>query len=280
LILIMPARRPTEPAANAAVPERDLIGGLEKGLLVMAAFDAAHPQLSISEAAERCGLTRAAARRCLLTLQHLGFAESEGRRFALTPKVLRLAQSYMSSARLPRLIQPELNRLASTLKESSSAGVLEGDDVLCVAALSVGRVVSATLQPGTRVPAYCTANGRVWLAAMPPARADAWLRRQRLRALTAHTLTDPARLRREIASVRTQGYACVDQELEDGLRTISVPLHDEQGVMQAAINVSVQAAVVSADRLVERALPALRLIQQRLRSQFSQALPAKAAPEP
>ena len=245
---------------------RDLITGLERGLQVIEAFDDDQPRQTIAEIATRCGLTRAAARRYLLTLQHLGYAASDGKLFSLTPKVLRLGQSYMYSARLPRIVQPELNRLAYTLKEASSAGVLDGNDVLCVAALSVGRIVSATLQPGTRVPAYCTSNGRVLLGALAADEADAWVARQALHALTPNTQTSPQRLSTEIARVRAQGYASVDQELEPGLRTIAVPLKNVRGEVLAAINVSVNAAQVSMERLVEHCLPALLHTQANLRA--------------
>ena len=264
----MPARPPpTPPAAPLRTPQaRDLVAGLGKGLQVIEAFDDDSARQTIADVAERCGLTRAAARRYLLTLQHLGYACSDGKHFSLTPKVLRLGQSYMHSARLPRLVQPELNRLAGTLKEASSAGVLDGNDVLCVAALSVGRIVSATLQPGTRVPAYCTSNGRVLLSALPEAEADAWIARQTLLPLTPRTVSTPRRLANEVARTRAQGYATVDQELETGLRTIAVPLKNVRGEVLAAINVSVHAAQLSMERLVERCLPALLQTQANLRA--------------
>jgi IclR family transcriptional regulator, pca regulon regulatory protein len=248
------------------VQPRDRVAGLEKGLQVIAAFDDDRARQSIADVAAHCGLTRAAARRYLITLEHLGYAGSDGKLYSLTPKVLRLGQSYMYSARLPRIVQPELNRLASTLKEASSAGVLDGNDVLCVAALSVGRIVLATLQPGTRVPAYCTSNGRVLLSALSEDDALAWIERQTLQALTPNTVLDAQRLAREVARTRAQGYAMVDQELEPGLRTIAVPLKNARGQVLAAINVSVNAAQVSMDKLVERCLPALLRTQAKLRT--------------
>jgi IclR family pca regulon transcriptional regulator len=256
------------PSAGATRPaplQRDLIAGLGKGLAVICAFDQGRPLLSTTEVAERCGLSRAAARRCLITLEHLGYMRQERGTWALTAKVLRLAQSYMHSGRLPRIVQPELHRLAQTLKEASSAGVLDGDDVICIAALSAGRMVSSTLQPGTRVPAFCTANGRVLLAALAPAESDAWLAARRFTKLTPKTVTQPERLRAELTRVRAQGYAAVDQELEAGLRTLSVPLQSATGDVLAAINVSVNAARMSLDQLVDTALPALRQTQTTLR---------------
>ena len=257
---------PAPPRAASGPQKRDLIAGLEKGLAVIAAFDQDRPRLTMSEVAALCGLTRAAARRYLITLEHLGFVSSERKMYSLTPKVLRLGQSYMHSARLPRIVQPELHKLAFALKEASAASVLDGADVICIAATSAGRMVSATLQPGTRVPAYCTANGRVLLAALPQDEIDGWIARQTLTPLTPNTITHGERLRIEIARTRAQGYAAVDQELELGLRTISVPLRNYRGDVLAAMNVSVHAARVSMDQLVDDCLPALLHAQSSLRN--------------
>ena len=257
---------PDPASADEGPSKRDLIAGLEKGLAVIEAFDQDRPRLTISEVATRCNLTRAAARRYLITLEYLGYVSSERKMYSLSPKVLRLGQSYMHSARLPRIVQPELHKLAYALKEASSAGVLDGDDVICIAATEAGRLVSSTLQPGTRVPAYCTANGRVLLSTKAPEEVDAWLARQTLEPRTPHTLTGSAELRAEIARVRSQGYATVDQEFELGLRTISVPLKNYRGEVLAAMNISAQAARVSLEQLVSDCLPALLQAQARLRS--------------
>jgi len=256
-----------EPSSAPAGPhKRDLIAGLEKGLAVIEAFDQDRPRLTISEVATRCGLTRAAARRYLITLEYLGYVSSDRKMYSLSPKVLRLGQSYMHSARLPRIVQPELQKLAFALKEASSAGVLDGNDVICIAATDAGRLVSLTLQPGTRVPAYCTANGRVLLSARPQADVDAWVAQQTLEPLTTHTLTSPEKLRDVIARVRLQGYAIVDQEFELGLRTISVALKNYRGEVLAALNVSAQTSRMSVAQLVETCLPALLNAQAGLRS--------------
>ena len=255
---------PTEEPASTTSP-RDFVVALESGLLVIEAFDQDRPRLSISEVAQRAGLTRAAARRHLLTLAALGYARQDGRLFALTAKVLRFGQSYMHSARLPRLLQPQLTRLALTLQEASSAGVLDHDDVISVAAATAGRVVSATLQPGSRVPAYCTANGRVLLAALGNEALTGFLARQVMLPLTPQTLVDPERLRLEIERVRVRGYALVDQELEPGLRTLSVPLRNYRGDVLAAINVSAHAGRMPSEDLLERCLPMLLEVQAHLR---------------
>ena len=255
-----------EPVAVARPATRDLIAGLEKGLAVIAIFDSERRRLTMSEVAALCGLTRAAARRYLLTLEHLGFVTRERKSYALTAKVLRLGQSYMQSARLPRIVEPELHRLAHTVKEASSAGVLDGDDVICIAATMAGRLVSPTLQPGTRVPAHCTANGRVLVAGLAPAEAEAWIARQTLKPLTPHTIVDPARLREEITRTRERGWCAVDQELEIGLRTLSVPLKNHAGETLVAMNISVQAERAAMDTFVTRCLPWLQQAQAALRT--------------
>ena len=258
--------RTARPAdGTPAIAARDLVGGLEKGLAVITAFDQGRPRLTISEVAALCDLSRAAARRYLLTLQHLGYVRSERNLFSLTAKVLRLGQSYMQSSVLPRIVEPELHRLAHALREASSAGVLDGDDVICIAATTAGRVVSRTLQPGTRVPAWCSANGRVLVAALPPDEAGAWIERQRFEALTPQTITRADRLAAEIERVRAQGWAAVDQELEPGLRTLSVPLANRAGQVRAAINVSVSADRFTMTQLIDGCLTPLRQAQRALR---------------
>ncbi|MYM88687.1 helix-turn-helix domain-containing protein [Rugamonas sp. FT82W] len=251
----------TEIEAPAA---RDMVAGLEKGLLVIAAFDQERSRLSIAEVAERTGLTRAAARRYLITLTHLGYMRHENKLFALTPMVLRLGQSYLHSARLPRIVQPLLYRLAYALGEAASAGVLDHDQLVCVAAVSAGQLVSVTLQPGTRVPAYCTANGRVLLAHLPQPQIDAFLERAQPERITEHTIVGKERLALEIARARAQGYALVDQELELGLRTIAVPLKNFRGEVVAAMNISVHAGRMPREEMVERCLPALIKMQVEL----------------
>jgi IclR family pca regulon transcriptional regulator len=244
--------------------KRDLIAGLEKGLQVIEAFDQERSRLTIAEVAERTGLTRAAARRYLITLTHLGYMRHENKLFALTPLVLRLGQSYLHSARLPRIVQPLLYRLAYSLGEAASAGVLDHDQLVCVAAVSAGQLVSSTLQPGTRVPAYCTASGRMLLASLPQEEVALFLERAHPEQITGHTIVNKERLALEIARAGRQGYALVDQELELGLRTIAVPLKNFRGEVVAALNISVHAARMPVEQIVDRCLPAMIKIQVEL----------------
>jgi IclR family pca regulon transcriptional regulator len=248
----------------SAFAKRDMIAGLDKGLQVIEVFDQERSRLTIADVADRTGLTRAAARRYLLTLTALGYMRHENKQFSLTPKVLRLGQSYLHSARLPRIAQPLLYRLAYSLGEAASVGVLDHDDLVCVAAVSAGQLISSTLQPGTRVPAYCTANGRILLASLPPDQTVRYIARAVLEPITAYTIADRDRLADEIARVRTQGYALVDQELELGLRTIAVPVRNFRGEVVAAMNISVHAARMTPEQMVERCLPALIKFQVEL----------------
>ena len=253
------------PVEAAGPLKRDLVAGLEKGLAGIEAFDQERPRLTISEVAARTNLTRAAARRYLLTLSHLGFVSQDRKMFSLTAKVLRLGQSYLHSARLPRIVEPELHKLAYMLKEASLAAVMDGDDVICIAATTAGRVVTSAPQPGTRVPAHCSGTGRVLLAAMSQNDVDAFIARQDLTPLTAHSITHPDRLRDEIARTRALGYACVDQELEIGLRTLAVPLKNYRGDVVSAMNILVHSSRMSMDQMVEQCLPPMLQTQAHLR---------------
>lgn len=241
--------------------KRDLVAGLEKGLQVIEAFDQERSRLTISEVAERTGLTRAAARRYLITLAYLGYVRHEGKLFSLTPMVLRLGQSYLHSARLPRIVQPLLYRLASSVQEAVSVGILDDDQLVCVAAVSSGRLVSTTLQPGTRVPAFCTSNGRMLLAFLPQSDIDRFLAQFHAEQITPYTIANKERLALELVRAREQGYALVDQELELGLRTLAVPLRNFRGEVVAAMNISVHAARMTTEEMVSRYLPALIKIQ-------------------
>ena len=244
----------------SAVPERDgaFVQSLERGLLVIRALSAREPQ-TLSDVARTIGLSRAAARRFLLTLEQLGYVRQEGGRFALTPRVLELGYAYLSSLTLPEVAQPHLERLVGEVQESSSVSVLDGDDVVYVARVSTRRIMSVTISVGTRFPAYATSMGRVLLAGLPDGEIDATLARADLRKLTARTIVSAEDLRREIERVRRQGYAIVDEELEAGLRSIAAPIHDAAGAVAAAVNLSVQASRTSVGEMKRSLLPPLRV---------------------
>ncbi len=250
---------------DATERDRSTITGLARGLAVIEAFSAERPRLSIAEVAKRVGLERATTRRCLLTLTQLGYAEHDGKFFTLTPKVLRLGHAYLASTPLPTLIQPFLERLAEATGESASASILDGTDVVYIARASQKRVVSISLGVGSRIPAYCASMGRVLLAAMPDCEARSRLEHSDRRQLTSQTLTGVEDLMGELAAVRRDGYAVVDEELELGLRSIAVPVIAGNGRVLAAFNVGAQAVRVSVQDFKERVLPRMLAIQAELK---------------
>ncbi len=241
--------------------ETDFMGGFAKGLAVIEAFDEASPRLSIADVAKRTGLDRATARRCLLTLSSLGYADYDGKFFTLTQRILRLGHAYLSATPLPKLIQPHLDQLSESVGQSASASVLDGTEVVYIARAAQKRVMSITLMAGSRLPAYCASMGRVLLAALPEDQARALLAQSLLKAHTPFTKTDPEMLMDELRAVRAQGYAIIDQELELGLCSIAVPITNLRGKVVAAINIGTPAAQIAAAVLAERYLPALRATQ-------------------
>jgi len=235
----------------------DFVQSLERGLAVIRAFDAEHPELTLSEVARVAGLTRASARRFLRTLCELGYVRSNGRLFALRPRVLELGYAYLSSLSLHEVAQPHLERLVSVLRESSSVSVLDADDVVYVARVPTRRIMTITISVGTRFPAYATSMGRVLLAGQSDEWLDGYFATVELRRLTARTVTDAPALRAELLQVREQGWAFVDEELEEGLRAIAAPINDLSGRVIAAVNVSSPVSRGSADLVRREFLPHL-----------------------
>ncbi len=248
--------------------ERDLVGSLGRGLGVVEIL-AAHPDgMTLTEMAEAAGLTRAGARRFLLTLVATGYAVQAGRRFSLSPKLISIARTWMSGASLWSFAEPLMREVAGALNESCSAAILSGTDVVYVARIPGRRIVSVTLHVGTRLPAYCTSMGRVLLAGLPRAERDELLARTEFRAITPKTLTDRAALDRAIDAAARDGHAVVDEELELGLRSIAVPIRDRSGTTVAAINVPSQAARMSVDDMRRDILPILKRAAVRIEDYF------------
>jgi IclR family transcriptional regulator, pca regulon regulatory protein len=233
------------------------VQSLERGLAVIRAFGAETPELTLSEVARETGLTRAATRRFLHTLADLGYVQADGRRFRLTPRVLELGYAFLSSLTLPEVAEPHLERLVAEIHESSSVSVLDGDEIVYVARVPTARIMRVSINLGTRFPAYATSMGRVMLAGLPEADLDAYLARVELRRLSPRTVTDEDALRAELARVREQGWALVDQELEEGLRSIAAPIRDRGGQVVAAVNVSAHASRTSKEALRRSLLPPL-----------------------
>jgi IclR family transcriptional regulator, pca regulon regulatory protein len=247
----------------------DFVQSLDRGLAVIRCFSSERPSLTLSEVAERTGLTRAAARRFLLTLQELGYVGSTGRQFSLRPRVLALGYAYLSSFSVAQIAQPHLEDLAEELHESCSASVLDGDDIVYVARASANRIMTIALTVGTRLPPYPTSMGRVLLASLPEEELDAHLRRTELRKLTERTVVDETELRQILAKVAAQGWAAVDQELEAGVRSIAVPIRDSSGRVVAAINASAHAARVQMRTLEKQFLPRLLNAAQQIDAELA-----------
>ncbi|WP_283193518.1 IclR family transcriptional regulator C-terminal domain-containing protein [Rhizobium sp. AN80A] len=214
----------------------DVMGGLAKGLRVIEAFTAETPRLSIAEAAQIAGLDRATTRRCLLTLSEQGYCSYDGKFFTVTPRVLRLGTGCLASMPLPRIVQPWLDALSEEIGQSTSVAILDDTEIVYVARAMQRKVMSIALMPGSRLPAYCTSLGRVMLAALDVDEAREQLRRRPLVARTPRTVTDENALMAELDRVRSQGYAAVDEEVEDGLRSVAVPLRNARGIVVAALN--------------------------------------------
>ena len=219
------------------IAKADFIEGMAKGMAVLESFDTERQRLNATQAAQRAAITRASARRHLLTLAHLGYLETDGSYFWLAPKVLRFSGSYLASARLPRVLQPTLNRLAAQTAESFSAVVLDGDQVVIVARSGSTRVLAYGLHLGARLPAHATSTGRVLLAAKRKTDFNAWMKGRELARLTAHTTVDARKFREAVERVRAQDFSIASEEHELGVQALAVPLRNMQGQTVAALNV-------------------------------------------
>lgn len=236
----------------------EFVQSLERGLAVIRAFGAAHPAMTLSEVAREAGLSRASARRFLHTLVELGYVATDGRSFSLRPRALELGYAYLSGLTLPEVAQPHLEALSEQVGESTSVAVLDDADVVYVARVATHRIMSAAIQVGTRFPAYATSMGRAVLAGLDDDARDDFLARAELLPLTPRTLTTTDALRAELVRVREQGYAFVDQELEEGLRSLAVALRGAGGEVVAAVNVSAPVRRGDVDTLIAEILPPLR----------------------
>ncbi len=253
------------------VRSSDFVQSLDRGLAVIRAFGPDRERLSLSEVARETGLTRAATRRFLLTLVKLGYVRSDGREFSLRPRVLELGYAYLSGLGMPEVAAPHLEELVAHVRESSSISVLDGHHIVYVARVPTKRIMTVAISVGTRFPAYATSMGRVLLAGLTEDELERYLAEAVLDPITARTVTEPARLREIVAEVGRQGYAIVDQELEEGLRAVAAPIRGAGDSVTAAINLSAHASRVSMAAMRSELLPALqataRHIEADLRSQ-------------
>jgi IclR family transcriptional regulator, pca regulon regulatory protein len=257
-----------DPAESSRPAGADFVQAFARGLAVIRAFDADHPELTLSEVAQRAGASRAAARRFLITLETLGYVRATERVFALTPRVLELGYSYLSSLSLPEIAQPHLETLSRELGESSSLAVLDGADVVYVARVPARRIMSVSITIGTRFPAWATSLGRVLLADRDATEREALLSAGARHPFTPETITDASALAAEIDRVAAQGWALVDGELEEGLRSIAAPVRGPTGRVVAAVNVSMIRRGDAVDQC-EQTLPALHRATRAIESDLS-----------
>jgi IclR family pca regulon transcriptional regulator len=250
----------TKPQAVGPEPTkpREQVTAFEHGLLAIEAFSASYQKLTVSDVARRAGLSRAAARRYLLTLANAGYAETDGKRFSLTPKVLRLGYAYLSSASLPRLAQPILDEIGEETDEFTALVVRDGPDATFIAGSSQRRFVAGITRLGTRLPLHACSTGRVLLAGLPDDLVEEHLERSSPRLmLTPRTKTSRSELLAEIRRVRQQGYSICNEEVENGLRAVAVPVRHRFGTVVAALGMSVCWPASRANELTNRLLPIL-----------------------
>jgi IclR family pca regulon transcriptional regulator len=248
--------------ANAALsagprPGDGYVQSFARGLDVIRSFSAAAPRQTLTDVAARSGLTRAGARRILLTLQALGYVRSDGRHYALTPRILDLGFAYLSSMPIWNLAEPVMERLVDQVKESCSAAVLDGTDIVYVLRVPTRKIMSIGLGVGSRLPAACTSMGRVLLAGLPDTEVEALLRAAPPAAHTRHTLTDPEAVLAKVRQARRQGWCLVNQELEEGLVSLAAPIVNRAGETVAALNISGQANRTPPRQMQELMLPVL-----------------------
>jgi IclR family pca regulon transcriptional regulator len=236
----------------------DFIGGLAKGLRVLLAFDGDHPSLTLSEAAQLTGMSAASARRCLLTLQKLGYLTSHNRRFLLRPKVLDLSAAFLSSLNIEALTDRHLSELASETDDSAAMSVLDNTDIVYLARVSIRSMLRMEAHIGSRFPAFATSMGRVLLAALPDDKLELYLRDGEFRAFTNTTVTDRDELRRIILQCRKDDYAAIEDELAYGVVSLAVPVRDSKGRVIAALNSSSHLKKIDKKKLVRERLGLVR----------------------
>ena len=250
---------PSHPGEFAAFDGNpDFVLSLARGLRVIESFEGHTEGQSVADVARFAKLSRAAARRSLITLEMLGYVESAGRTYRLKTRILKLGFSYLASNSLPAMAQPTLERITELVHESSSLSVLEGNEIVYIGRSTAKRVMSVGLSVGSRLPAYCTSMGRVLLASLPEPELASYMDRIEVKPLTPKTILDKAVLGGIIRQVRLDGFAVTDEELELGLRSIAVPVKNHQGRVLGAMNIGVHAARVSAAEMIHRFLPILQ----------------------
>jgi IclR family transcriptional regulator, pca regulon regulatory protein len=254
---------------KTAVPHREAMGGLAKGLSVIRAFTRDHPALTLSDIARSAGIPAATARRCLLTLDELGYVTRNGRNFLLRPKVLELGAAYLESMSIEHVTKTHLEELARETGDSAALCVLDGTETVYVARASVRTLVRLEAHIGSRFPAHATSTGRVLLAGVGSDSLQRYFQTAKFDALTDRTVTDPTKLRALIDECRRAGYSAVEDELAYGVIALAVPVFDQQRRVVAALNTSSHSRRIAKAKLVRDRLPMLEKISQQISSDLS-----------
>jgi IclR family pca regulon transcriptional regulator len=242
-----------------------LIEGLGKGLRVIEAFSDDTPRLTATEAGERAGLTRTAARRYLMSLVHFGYATTDGKYYWLLPRVLRLGQAFLDGARVPRIVQSFIQRASTECGETLNVGALDGHEVVYVARSNAPRVVSIGFHPGARVPAHVVSQGFAILSTFDDRALDEWIGAHDFATFTGHTIADPAQFRESVQKARALDFWQADQNLDLGLTGLAVALKDRKGRCHYALSTTVLRQMYPDDLLVRKLLPVLRDVAESLR---------------
>lgn len=244
------------------IEKRDVMEGLLRGLSVIEAFSEAQARLTSAEAAEIVGISRAAARRCLLTLVAGGYASFDGKFFSLTPKSLGLGHAYLAMTPLANALQPYTKSISALLQEPCTAAILDGTDVIYIARAQPGRVMTMNLGVGTRLPAFCTSLGRAMMAYQPSEWLDWFWEAATLEKRTPQTLVDRVAIEADLERIKKQGFALIDQEVEIGLRSLAVPLWGTDRTVRASLTVTTSVDTMTPQQMVQRILPELLNVQR------------------
>jgi IclR family pca regulon transcriptional regulator len=255
---------------------KEFVGSLVHGLKVLTAFEGGHPRMTLSEVAEATGMTRAGARRYLLTLHHLGYVAKTGRQFRLTPKVLELGYAYLASTPLPGLAQPFLDELTAQIGQSSALAVRDGAEAVYVAQSTADRVLAVRVPVGRRLPLLYTSTGRMILSGCPQDQIDAFLETHPLTPFTERSIRDVDALSKELKRIRKLDYCMLDQEVEMGVRTLAVPIRNREDEIEAAAIILTDIGTVDEKTLIDSYLPHLRAAAEEIQRSL-RALPASAA---
>jgi IclR family pca regulon transcriptional regulator len=254
-----------DPIEDFPIAQKDHIEGLARGLHVIEAFDAEHSRMGPSEVAGRTGLSRTAARRHLLTLCHHGYARTDGKVFWLTARILRLGESFLDAAHLPRVVQPAIEHLSARIGETVNVAVLEGHDVVYISRSNSPRLVSTGFYPGLRVPAHVVTPGVALLATLEEKTLRRWVGEHVFTAFTSKTVTDPSQFLQHVRAARELGYWIIEEHLDPALLGVAMTLRNRQGAPVAAIGITLQMQAWTRDLVIAKLVPALSEAAQALR---------------